>query len=63
MKSITVNFNITGCVEMSVPDDMMNESDIWDALVEWYQSASAEEVADALSYGNGIEYNGYYIDE
>lgn len=63
MKSINVNFNITGCANIEVPDNMVNDSDIWEALVEWYQTAKDSEVMDALSYGNGIELNSYYVDE
>lgn len=63
MKSINVNFNITGCANIEVPDNMVNDSDIWEALVEWYQTAKDGEVMDALSYGNGIELNSYYVDE
>ena len=63
MKSINVNFTMTGYVTIEVPDDMVNDSDIWEALEEWYCTASDGNVLDALSYGNGIEVNSYYVDE
>lgn len=64
MKSINVNFNIKGCVNINVPDDMVNDSDIYDALMEWYYTAAQDDIVESfLEYGNDIELNGYYVDE
>lgn len=64
MKSINVNFNITGCVNINVPDDMVNDSDIYDALMEWYYTATHDDIVESfLEYGNVIELNSYYVDE